>query len=137
MSIIGFNFAKISIERKDSANGKINIQSRIDIEDIKKVDMSISKEQETVQVNFIFEILYEPNFAKIAFQGNVLLMLDPKKVKELLKDWKKKKLEDEIKEPVFNLILRKCNIKAFSLEEDLNLPNHFPMPKIQKEAPKQ
>ena len=62
-----------------------------------------------------------------------MLLEDPKKVKEIVKEWKKKKMDPQIKEQVFNLILRRCNVKAFSLEEDLNLPTHFPMPQVQKE----
>lgn len=133
MSIVGFNLTKIFIERKESFSGKLNIRSRIDVESIKQVDLGISKDKDTLQLNFIFEVIYEPDFAKIIFQGNVLLLEDSKKSKEVLKEWKKKKIEDDVKDPVFNTILRKCNIKAFSLEEDLNLPIHIPM-RIEKQS---
>lgn len=136
MAIIGFNLSKISVERKDVISGKIDIKSRIDITDITKENMDLTPGKETAKVSFLFEILYEPNFAKMDFRGNVLVLEDPKKIKDILKDWKKKILEPALKEQVYNLILRKCNIKAFSLEEDLNLPTHFPMPRIGSEQQK-
>ncbi len=137
MAIIGFNLSKISVERKDIISGKIDIKSRIDISDIAKENMDLTPGRETAKVSFLFEILYEPNFAKIDFKGNVLVLENPNKIKEILKDWKKKKIEPAIKEQIYNLILRKCNIKAFSLEEDLNLPTHFPMPRIGAEQQEQ
>ena len=131
MAIVGFNLTKILVERKDSFDGKLNINSKINVEDIKKASMDISKDKETLQLNFIFEISYEPEFAKVIFKGNVLLLLDPKESKEIIRDWKKKKnisdINEAVRESIFNIILRKCNIKAFSLEEELNLPMHIPL----------
>jgi len=35
---------------------------------------------------------------------------------------------------LFNIILRKCHVKALELEEDLNLPLHVQMPSLQRNA---
>ena len=53
-------------------------------------------------------------------------------IKEVLEDWKKKKLSDSFQEILFNIILRKANIKALELEEELNLPFHINLPSIKK-----
>lgn len=134
MPIVGFNLTKISVERKEVISGKIDIKSRIDVTDIRKENVDLAPGKDAASINFLFEILYEPGFAKLDFRGNVLFLEDPKKIKDLVKDWKKKKIDLTIKEQAYNLILRRCNIKAFSLEEDLNLPTHFPMPRISKEG---
>ena len=136
MAIVGFNLTKVLVERKESFEGKLNIKSKVNIEDIKKANMSISKDKDTLQLNFTFEILYEPSFAKVIFNGNILLLLEFKESKELLNKWKKKSniqdIDEATRESVYQLILRKCNIKAFSLEEELNLPMHIPL-QIQKQ----
>ena len=49
-------------------------------------------------------------------------------------EWKKsKKLKSDIKLRVYNTIFHKCNIKAFELEEDFNLPLHLRLPMIKTE----
>ena len=133
MAIVGFNLLKMSVERKEAIEGEIKVNSNADISDIKKEKVELVKGKETLRISFEFSIVYEPDFAKIEFEGFVLLVEDKNKADSLIKDWKKKKIDTAIKEQVFNLILRKCNIKAFSLEEDLNLPTHFPLPRLKSE----
>ena len=133
MAIVGFNLLKMSVERKEAIEGEIKVNSNADISDIKKEKVELVKGKETLRISFEFSIVYEPDFAKIEFEGFVLLVEDKNKADSLNKDWKKKKIDTAIKEQVFNLILRKCNIKAFSLEEDLNLPTHFPLPRLKSE----
>jgi hypothetical protein len=133
MAIVGFNLLKMSVERKEAIDGEIKVNSKADISDVKKEKIELVKGKETLRMNFEFSIIYEPDFAKIEFEGFVLLVEDKNKADNILKDWKKKKIDNAIKEQVFNLILRKCNIKAFSLEEDLNLPTHFPLPRLKSE----
>ena len=133
MAIVGFNLLKMSVERKEAIEGEIKVNSNADISDIKKEKVELVKGKETLRISFEFSIVYEPDFAKIEFEGFVLLVEDKNKADSILKEWKKKKIDNAIKEQVFNLILRKCNIKAFSLEEDLNLPTHFPLPRLKSE----
>lgn len=134
MTVVGFNLTKISIERKDVISGKIQVNSKADVTNIKKESIKITEGKDVIRADFSFEINYEPDFAKVHFKGYVLLLEEPKKAKQIIKDWKKKKVESEVKEEIFNMVLRKCNIKAFSLEDDLNLPTHFPFPKVKAES---
>jgi len=133
MAIVGFNLLKMSVERKESIGGEVKVNSKADILNITKDKTELVKGKQTLKLDFEFNISYELDFAKIIFKGFVLMIEDQKKADEIVKDWKKKKFEKELKEQVFNLILRKCNIKAFALEEELNLPTHFPLPKIKAE----
>jgi len=134
MTVVGFNLTKISIERKDVITGKIQVKSKADVTSLKKESIKITEGKDVIRADFSFEISYEPDFAKVHFKGYVLLLEEPKKAKQIIKDWKKKKVESEVKEEIFNMVLRKCNIKAFSLEDDLNLPTHFPFPRVKAES---
>jgi len=44
--------------------------------------------------------------------------------------WKNKKISDDIRMPLFNMILTKCNLKALQFEEEFALPTHVPMPRL-------
>ena len=131
---MGFNFTKVSIERLENSQGKINVNTNIDITSIEKADTgSFELKDDVLAVGFVYIINYEPNFAKIEFKGNILLYIEPKQAKELLKEWKDKKLSDDIRVFLFNLVLQKSNIKALELEEELNLPLHIPLPQLSRQ----
>lgn len=131
MRILGFNFSKLSVERLKGKQGEISINSNVDIDDITEINEDILKGQEKpIQIDFIYLVKYEPEIAKIDLKGTIILSLDEQQAKDVLKDWKKKKLSDEFRALVFNIILRKATIKALELEDEMNLPPHMPMPVI-------
>ena len=132
MKIVGFNFSKISAERESNQVDNLEVKSSIDIKDVDKAKSDLFKEEEIVGFKFNYIIDYSPNFAKIIFEGSILLLIDEKTSKNILKDWKKKEVSEDVKVPLFNLILQKANIKALGLEEELGLPPHLPLPKIKK-----
>jgi len=129
MQIIGFNLGKILIERKEQAIGKIEISQNIDIKDISKEKISISK-SEALKVQFSFTINYSNDFAKLDFEGHVLLLPSETELKNILKSWKDKKIQEEVRVPLFNFIMSKCNVKALTLEDEMSLPLHIPMPRL-------
>lgn len=129
MKIIGFNLTKILAEKKDDLKGKIEVNQNIDIKNISEDSISISKEP-ILKLDFNFSINYSDSFAKTEFEGNILLIPEKNELKEVLKSWKDKKIPDEVRIPAFNFIMSKCNIKALSLADDLNLPYHIPMPRL-------
>ena len=131
MKLLGFNFSKIHIEKlKDKVEG-LKISNKIDVSEITeaKADMLKLKE-EVLAVKFNFGLDYEPEMAKIDLEGNLILSLDSKRAKDVLKQWKDKKMPEEFRLPLFNLILRKCSLKALQLEEEMNLPIHFQLPSL-------
>ncbi len=129
MKIIGFNLSKILIEKKEKIEGKIEINQNIDIKDITKDIIPLNNE-EVLKIDFTFLIKYSNDLAKLEFEGNLILVPEKTQLKDILKNWKDKKLEDEVRIPLFNFIMSKCNIKALSLEDEFNLPYHIPMPRI-------
>lgn len=134
MKLIGFNFTKINVERFGGSGKEIKVNTAMDISDIEKADVDFLKDKEDVLVvKFKYGLDFEPKFAKIEFEGSIILSLDSKQAKEALKEWKDKKVSDNIKLFVFSIILRKSNVKALQLEDEMGLPFHIPMPKISRE----
>ncbi|VVB78671.1 Uncharacterised protein [uncultured archaeon] len=129
MRIIGFNLSKIVAEKKEKSVEKVQINQNINIKDVIKEKIPISQ-GEALSVKFLFTIDYSEDFAKVEFGGNVLLLPEKDELKTFLKEWKDKKVPEEFRTPLFNFIMSKCNIKALNLEEELSLPHHVPMPRI-------
>lgn len=138
MRIMGFNFSKISIEKFSDKLEKLKIKTNIDISDIKPLENSLIKTNDSLlAVKFIYVVDYEPNFAKIELSGTILFEIDSKIAKEILNNWKDKNIPEDFKLTLFNLILRKSNVKALQLEDDLNLPLHISLPSLKKEDKKE
>ena len=131
MKLIGFNINKISAEKLSSDFKGLKIENNIKIEEISsaKVDF-FKKDEEIIQVLFDYSLNYNPNLAKLAFSGSLLLLMGEKEAKNILKQWETKKISEEIKLPLFNIILRKTNIRALELEDELNLPLHLNLPSL-------
>ncbi len=129
MRAIGFSFSKIGIEKFNEISENLKVGTEIDISGIKDVKSDVLKtKEEILEVSFYYKINYEPKVAKIEIEGKILLAADPKKAKEVLKQWKKKAMPQDFRIPLFNMILKKSSLKALALEEDLNIPLHMPMP---------
>lgn len=136
MKLIGFNFTKINSEKKESQTNlkDVKVKTNLNISNIEEINSNLLNTKEQVlRVNFIYNIDYSPDYASVNFSGNLILSLEPKKAKEVLKKWKEKKIDEELKVSVFNIILKKSNIKALQLEDEMNLPLHFPLPSVKKQ----
>lgn len=131
MKILGFNFTKIHADKIKDRVENLKIGTKIDVLDIlsTKADMLKTKE-EILAVRFTFGLDYEPELAKIDLEGNIVLSVDPKMAKDILKDWKDKQMPNDFRQTLFNLIIRKAGLRAIQLEEEMNLPIHFQLPAI-------
>ncbi len=135
MRIIGFNFTRISAEKlKESFEiDKLKIKTSIDVSEIKEIKTSLLKTKNKVLgIDFTFTINYEPKIAQVDLKGKLFASIEPKTSKEVLQKWKKKKMSDEFRHVLFNIILKKSTLKALYLEEELNLPLHMPLPSFRK-----
>jgi hypothetical protein len=138
MKLMGFNFTKISVEKFPVKPGKVKINTKIDVPDINSVKSDIiTPKEDLIGAKFTFDIEYEPGIAKIELAGHMLLALEPKIAKDVLKQWEDKKLPEDFKLSLFNLILKKSTLKALQLEEELNLPLHMQLPSFTKNDPKE
>ena len=134
MRLVTFNFKKINIEKfLDSFKG-VKINTKINISKIEVVKSeALTKKEGLIKVNFSYNINYDPDVAKIDLKGKVLLVTTNEQAKEIEEMWKKQKMTEDFRILLFNIILRKSNIKALELEEQLGLPLHIPLPTLKKQ----
>jgi hypothetical protein len=132
MKLVGFNFTKIHADKTSQENPKkLNANTNIDISEIKEVKSDMFNSQEVLfGVKFDYKISYEPNFAEILFSGLSLVSVSKEESDEILNFWKKQQIPDKFKVPLFNFILKKSNLRALQLEDELGLPPHVPLPSI-------
>ena len=131
--IVGFNFKKINVERKEKLVRGMKVVYNMDIANVYGQDFSLnkSKSHKILGFDFNFTVNYGPKIADLAIGGTVNFMLPTEEFDKVLELWKKdKKLPKAVSVPVINVILDRCNIKALELEQDLSLPTHLPMPSI-------
>ncbi len=129
MRIIGFTLTKISVERKEQIQNQLKINQNIDIKNLQKEKIPIS-DNEALKIYFKFSIDYSDDAAKLEFEGSVLTLPDKEELKIIINSWKNRQIPENIRAGLFNFIMSKCNIKALSLEDDMALPFHLPMPRI-------
>jgi len=137
MRVVGFNFTKLLAEKLEGNRSQLKINAEIDIFEIKSVKTDIFKAKEDlIEIKFNYSVEYNPKIAKIEFEGLILFSLDQKLAKQVLKDWKKKKMPESFKLILFNVILRKSTLKALELEDQLNIPLHISLPSLKKSQDK-
>lgn len=131
MKIIGFNYTKVSAERTVKWQPLKKINTDIQLTDVVQDDSDVMKTGNVVRVNFKFTVTYEPKNATIMLEGVVFFNLESEVAKETLKTWsKKKELPDDLRNNLVKFLWKKCNLKAFQLEEELNIPTHLQLPQI-------
>jgi hypothetical protein len=127
----------MDLEKKSNSIKDLKITTGIDILDIKEVKSNLFKSSdELVIVQFEYTINYEKDVASLKFKGNLVLSVEPNQAKEILKQWKDKKIPEEVRLSMFNIILRKSSLKALQFEEDFNLPPHIPIPSFRPQEKK-
>ncbi len=132
MSIIGFNFTKMHVERTGGAQGKINISNNVGIRDVKEARINLGgSDTAGISFEFAFKVTYEPGIGSIEFEGDVVAMEEKSKVEDILASWKDKKVvPQEMLKQVLDTVLNRCNVQAVVMSRDINLPIPIPMPKV-------
>ena len=125
LKLVGAKFTKISAERNQNFSGKLEIKTNIKINSLEK----IKEAKDTLKLSYAFGIDYN-ELGKINIEGDIFLSGDIKTIKDLLKIEKDKKFETPEHVAITNLIIQKASIKAFELEEELNLPIHIKLPTL-------
>lgn len=131
MKIIGFNYSKVSAERAMKWEPSKKINANIQFTEVQKDENEALKNVNVIRVSFSFDVTYEPKNASISLHGVVFVSLESEKAKEIMKQWTKKKdLSEEMRNLLVKFLWKKCNLKAFQLEEELNIPTHLQLPQI-------
>jgi hypothetical protein len=132
MKIIGFLIKKILVDVKEGKRDNLDVKSNLNLDDVKEGKVALTK-QPSILINFNFFVDYSPDIARIEIKGHLILLDDENKKEEIMTLWKQRQLPEEIKLPILNYILEKCNVKALQFEEELGLPLHLPLPKISQQ----
>ena len=74
MSIVGFNFEKIMVEKKNKVSSNLKIKSNLSIVDIEKENLNLTSAGDVLKFNFEYGVDYEPEIGKIVLNGNLLYM---------------------------------------------------------------
>tara|TARA_Y100000310_G_C20134859_1_gene557532 strand:+ start:98 stop:514 length:417 start_codon:yes stop_codon:yes gene_type:complete len=135
MKIIGFNLTRIHAEREEDDKPNVQVNQNIDIKSITEEDVPIASGN-ALKLRFSLMLIYSDDFANIELEGNVIMLPEEDEAKKLLEGWKTKTIPAEMRIPLFNFIMNKCNIKALHLEDEMNLPLHVPMPRLAPEPKK-
>ncbi len=132
MTIVGFNFTKMDVERSSSVSGKINITNNVSIKNIEKSKLTMGTlAKEGLKYTFEFVVKYEPAVGSIFLQGEVLSIASDEEKDAILKNWADgKKVSKQVMSTLLNSILQKCNIQSVILSRDINLPSPVPLPKV-------
>jgi len=139
MPIVGFNFERVHVEKKNLIKGKIQIKSNVSITDVKEEKLPTGKtKMDGLRFNFDFNVDYTPDIGNINLKGHIFFMDDPKVLKDIVKQYKKdKQISPELTATIINAILLKSTAKALNLAQEVNLPPHMHLPQItQKVDPK-
>ena len=132
MTVISFNFTKITAERSGGIKGKLNISNNVSIKEVKSFELKLGKTKEqALKFNFKFEAVYDPKIGNIEILGQIVYLGKEDIIKEAEKQWKKdKKIPKELVEEIMSNILSKCNIEALLMSREIGLPPPIPLPKV-------
>ncbi|MGC9309229.1 MAG: hypothetical protein ACP5D2_00855 [Candidatus Nanoarchaeia archaeon] len=130
----GFQLNKISAEKNSNFKGKLEIDSNINLKNIEKYKPDIAK-QDSLKIEFSFKIDYK-ELGNINLEGSLFLILDNKTMKEILQGWEKNNIPQELHITLLNIIVQKSSLRAFELEEELGLPLHIRLPRLQPQQNK-
>jgi len=137
MRLIGFNFTKMNLEKKSDNLKDLKVTTGIDISDVQEAKSDFFKSpDELIAVKFEYNVNYEKDVAALKFYGSLIVSVESKIAKEILKQWKNKKIPEEFRLNIFNLILKKSSLKALQFEEEFNLPPHIPLPSFRPQEKK-
>ena len=129
MPIVGFNFTKILVEKNKPITKDLKVSQNLKINEIDKSKSDVAS-TDLLRLLFEFSLDYQ-EVGQILMKGDILYMGDKKELDKVQDEWKKnKKLPPEVGSQVFNTILFRCNIKALTLQQELNLPHHINLPRF-------
>ena len=137
MKIIGFNLDELHAKKSFDFK-RTSISTDIFFTEVEKTKLDVLKDSEALKISFKFTVTYkdgekkEPQQDKneIIIQGSMLLMVSKDEAKEFLKSWKNKEIPKDKSLSLYNVILKKCSVKALQLEDEINLSPHIPFPQI-------
>lgn len=126
---------KISAERKaEMKNPSVN--TNVQFLNVEKDSLEMLKDHNILKITFSYTLSYsnkqglkeiseKDKDAEVVFEGTFHLSVSAEEEKEFEKSWKKKTIPREHLEVIFNIILRRCTLKALPIQDELAIPSPF------------
>ncbi|MFH1400123.1 MAG: hypothetical protein ABIH41_01265 [Nanoarchaeota archaeon] len=131
MTVVSFNFSKIVVEKRKATKGRINIANNVALKDVTQAKVDFGAGKAALKFQFEFSTRYEPDFADIKMEGDLLFLTTEDESKEILAQWQKvNKVPKNINDFVFNHVLTKCYVEAVALSRDVGLPVPIQLPRV-------
>ncbi len=139
MTIAGFAFTKLLVEKKAVGRGNITINSNISLVSAEEIDFVMGQQrQKGIKVIFDYKNFFEPEIGTLIIGGEILYLSDQKKHDELMKLWSKRKgFTDDVTAELYDLISIRCTVEAIHLSNTVGLPPPVPLPRFSAGKPKQ
>jgi hypothetical protein len=133
MSIIGFNFTKVNVERNEGSSQKINVQNNIGIKNVEEATVNFAGgNSKALKFTFFFHCAFQPDVGHINLDGEIIALFDNDEGQKVLDEWKDKKhIPASQATKVLNVALNKAQIMALLLSKEVNLPAPVQLPKVQ------
>ncbi len=131
MPIVGFNFTKLTAERKkDQIKGDVKVKNDLVLQSLTTTEVELGgKKQNVLKLTFDFLIEHQPGLGNMILSGFVLFLEAPENTKAILDTWKKdKKMSPQLATVLINAILTRVHIRALELAQSVNLPLHIKLP---------
>ena len=133
MAIVGFNFTKLNIENKGQFKANEKISSDLKIDDVVIEKTGADESKDLIKFIFGFVIDYAGS-GNALLAGEVVYLDEPDNIKEILKNWTEQHaVKAELLQQILNTVLFRCNIKALTMSQDVGLPPHFKLPRVEQE----
>lgn len=137
MSVIGISLTKVLVEKKEPLTGKIHITNNIGVKDVFPAELHIGEGKQSA-LRFVFNFIVNYNseeqklLSTIDITGEVLVIEDKAKTKEVLDNWNKNKVVvPDVLEQVLSSALNKATVHSIIYSQDFNLLPPVQLPKVQ------
>jgi len=134
MTIIGFTFTKLMVERTGKVEGELKIDNNVRLSDVQELKLPGQKDK-GLKMNFEYISKYEPGVGNLKFEGNLVELLSIEDHKEAVDAWKKEKaVSNELMKRFINAVFRRCLIQAMIVGREVNLPPPVRLPRLKDDA---
>ncbi len=129
MTVIGFNFNKISASREKAPKGKISVNRTCKPTSVSEV--TIGGGQKALRYEFIFSVEYKPEVASMEFTGHLVELVKEEEHKKILDSWEEnEQLPPASLERVMNELLDRCHVEALIMSKELSIPAPIKLPSV-------
>lgn len=133
MKLLGFNFTKFNAEKFSDNKKGVKLSRSMNISDIKEISADMLNTQgKVLAVYFSNTFDYKPDYAKIELEGKVLVSIDEETGKNVVEEWNNNNpVPEDFRLKVLNIVAKKSDLKALQFEEELGIPFHLNLSKVE------